>query len=126
MSLHRWNAKTDATQADLVKDLRKAGIDVWVIRQPVDLLLRFWCNRHHDFCWQPLEVKTPYGKKDPKARTRADQEEQQEFLRETLTPIATDFDSAWRELNMRHKLGRVEPQGQMLDNAEPRLFRKPA
>jgi len=125
VSIHRYAAKTDSVQTELIRDLRAAGIGVWVIGRPVDLLLRFWCARHHDHCWQPLEIKTPYGKKDPKARVDPRQEKQQEFLIETMTPIATDFDSAWTELNKRHKLGRVEIRGELLDHVEPRLFRQP-
>lgn len=100
----RRAAKVDSSQPDLVKDLRKAGIDVWVIKQPVDLLLRFWCNRHRDYCWQPLELKTP-NRKDGTARPRTDQGEQTRFLLETNTPVATDFQSAVAALNQRHALG---------------------
>lgn len=106
MSIHRHAAKTDSVQTELIRDLRAAGIGVWVIGRPVDLLLRFWCARHHDYCWQPLEIKTAYGKKDPKARVDPRQEQQIEFIRATHTPIATDFATAWQELNKRHALGR--------------------
>lgn len=108
MTQYRAAAKVDASQASLVKALRDAGIDVWPIRQPCDLLLRFYCTRHRDYCWQPLEVKTAYGKKSPKPRLDIRQKGQAYFLDTTNTPIATDFDSAWRELNQRHTLGRVE------------------
>lgn len=108
MTIYRTAAKVDECQAPLVKALRNAGIEVWSIRQPCDLLLRFWCNRHHDFCWQTLEVKTAYGKKSPKPRLDSRQKAQQAFLEGTRTPIATDFDSAWAELNKRHALGRIQ------------------
>lgn len=108
MTRFRTAAKVDASQAPLVKALRSAGIEVYGIRHPCDLLLRFWCNRHRDYCWQTLEAKTAYGKKDPKARLDARQNKQLEFLETTDTPIATDFDSAWRELNKRHSLGAVQ------------------
>lgn len=126
MSFNRYDRRTDTTQGDLVRSLRGAGVQVWVIGYPCDLLLRFWCTRHREHCWQPLEVKTAYGKKDPKPRVDARQEKQREFLLETQTPIATDFDSAWRELNMRHALGRVETSVKAIENLEPRLFRQPA
>lgn len=108
MSINRWAAKTDTVQPDLVKKLRAAAIQVWVIKQPCDLLLRFWCNRHHDFCWQTLEAKTPTGKRRLTVRQRASQEKQNRFLEDTLTPIAIDFDSAWRELNKRHALDAIQ------------------
>lgn len=108
MSIHRHAAKVDSSQGVLVKSLQDVGIRIWSIRKPCDLLLRFWCNRHQTFCWQTLEVKTAQGKIDPKPRRRSDQSKQEEFLRETDTPIATDFDSAWRELNKRHTLGRID------------------
>lgn len=105
MSIHRYAAKTDTSQAPLVHALRDAGIQVWQIRQPCDLLLRFWCNRHQAFCWQTLEAKTPRGKKQPKPRFDGRQTHQKNFLEETQTPVAIDFESAWRELNKRHALG---------------------
>ena len=108
MSLYRRAAKVDISQTPLVKSLRTAGIHVWTIRYPCDLLLRFWCNRHQAFCWQTLEAKTAYGKKAPKPRVDARQTTQQAFLADTDTPVVTDFDSAWRELNKRHTLGRVD------------------
>lgn len=108
MTQYRTAAKVDAAQEPVVKALRQAGIQVWSIRQPCDLLLRFWCNRHRDFCWQTLEVKTAYGKKSPKPRLDTRQKDQKAFLEGTDTPVAMDFNSAWCELNKRHALGRVE------------------
>lgn len=108
MTRYRAAAKVDAAQHPLVKALRTAGIDVWSIRFPCDLLVRFWCLRHQTYCWQPLEVKTVYGKNNPQPRLDSRQKAQQFFLRETDTPIVTDFDNAWVELNKRHALGRVD------------------
>jgi hypothetical protein len=99
----RWAAKVDSTQPAIVEQLQAVGICVYDIRWPCDLLLRFWCNRHHDFCWQPLEIKTPCGKRRT-VRQDPRQKAQQEFLTETNTPIAIDFDSAMAELNKRHAL----------------------
>ena len=83
MSLARFAKRTDTTQEAIVKALRAAGWLVWVISKPCDLL-----------CWkagrfQALEVKTPYGKKQPKARTDKRQKEQIEFLQATGAPVVT-------------------------------------
>ena len=98
--------RPDQSQRALVKALRDAGIRVWLIGRPCDLLLRFWCNRHHEFCWQTLECKTP--QKSGKPRVRHDQPDQQEFLSSTDTPVATTFEAAWTVLNARHRLGRTD------------------
>ena len=108
MSLNRFATKVDATQKEVVRGLRAVRVKVFIIKKPCDLLLWFWCNRHHDFCWQTLEVKTPHGKRDPKARIDERQIAQNEFLLETQTPIATSFDEAWRQLNQRHNLGDLK------------------
>jgi hypothetical protein len=104
VSIYRRAAKIDTSQREMVDQLRAAGVGVWPIRKPCDLLLRFWCNRHHDYCWQTLEVKTGYGKKNPKARTDPRQKAQREFLATTSTPIATTFEEAIRVINLRHGL----------------------
>jgi hypothetical protein len=104
VSIHRFNAKVDSTSADLVKALKELRVQVWVIRQPVDLLLRFWCNRHQAFCWLPLEVKTPYGVRDPKPRVRKNQQAQTDFLELTDTPVACDLRQAIQGINRYHQL----------------------
>jgi len=98
--------RNDLSQRPLVSALRQAGIRVWKIGRPCDLLLYFWCNRHHDFCWQTLEVKTaqPNGRR----KIRYDQAQQTEFILSTRTPIAVDFPSAWTALNALHRLGRID------------------
>jgi hypothetical protein len=106
MSIRRWAAKVDASQPPLVRDLRAHGIKVWQIRKPCDLLLRFWCIRHQAYCWQTLEAKTPMTR-DGRPLKRNDQKEQRDFLSDTNTPIATDFASAFRELNKQHTLPSV-------------------
>lgn len=106
MSKYRYAAKSDQTQPDIVKELERVGIQVWIIRHPVDLLLRFWCSRHREWCWQPLEIKTP-NRKDGSYRTRKDQNEQTQFLIETQTPVATSFVEAIGKLNQRHHVGVV-------------------
>jgi hypothetical protein len=100
MSIYRHAAKVDLTQRALVKDLRDAGIEVYSIRQPCDLLLRFWCIRHREFCWQTLEVKS-------RPKLRKDQSRQSEFLERTSTPVAMTFSQAWIQLNQRHQLGAI-------------------
>lgn len=80
--------------SELSRALREAGISVWEMYPPSDLLLRFWCNRHHDFCWMPV---SHFNRKKDVA-----------FLEETSTPIVKDFESAWREINKRHDLGRID------------------
>lgn len=100
MSLYRRAAKVDTVQADIVRGLQQAGVRVEVIKQPVDLLCRYWSNRHRDFIWMPVEVKSPYGKKNPKARVRSDQETQRRFLAETGVPVVTSLDEALQALGM--------------------------
>lgn len=104
MSIRRWAARVDTTQAAIVKGLRDMGVKVWLIREPCDLLAYFWCNRHHDFCWQTIECKTPYGKKHPKYKPDGRQEVQRRFLEDTRTPIALTLEGAIAELNKRHSL----------------------
>lgn len=103
MSIHRYDAKVDLSQGGIVEGLEKAGIRVFPIGQPCDLLLQFWCNRHQNFCWQTLECKTPDSK--GRRRKRHDQEKQDEFLEKTLTPVVMNFEEAWQILNTRHQLG---------------------
>jgi hypothetical protein len=88
----KWNRrirKADANQSTLVEDLEKAGVKVWTIGEPCDLLCRFWCKQHDFYCWQPIEIKVLQGKLRPKARRRTDQPEQNRFLQETDTPVVT-------------------------------------
>lgn len=107
MSLHRFAAKADSTEQQIVRSLRDVGIQVWRIKQPCDLLLRFWCKRHRDFCWQPLEVKTP-NRANGTHKARLDQQDQTDFLTDTATPVATSFEEAWTKLNQRHQLGAIQ------------------
>jgi len=87
MSWNRYAKKPDTTQADIVKGLRDAGIQVWIIGKPCDLLCYYWSNRLREYRWQPLEAKTPHGKRDPKAVVDPRQKEQIEFIQRTGTPI---------------------------------------
>lgn len=69
--------KIDSVQPEIVEALRKAGVMVWVIEEPCDLLTL--CRG----VWLPLEVKTPTSHKDKR------QEAQQQFLKDTGTPVVT-------------------------------------
>lgn len=80
------------------------------MRWPVDLLLRFWCARHKDYCWMVMEIKSPTGKKTPKARFRQEQKEQTEFLAHTNTPAVISLDGALFAINARHRLESVHLQ----------------
>jgi hypothetical protein len=104
MSRFRRAAKIDSTQPAIVLGLQARGVEVYPMRWPVDLLLRFWCLRHKEHCWMPLECKTPEGKKNPKARFRQEQVEQNEFLAHTNTPAVTSLEGALFAINARHEL----------------------
>ena len=95
----RYARKTDSTQPQIVSGLRAIGVKVWIIHEPCDLLCYLWSNDLKRFIWRTLEVKPLVGKK-PKARIRSDQPEQQEFLRETQTPVVTSFEEARRALGL--------------------------
>lgn len=100
MSLNRYARKADTSQPAIVQALRDAGVQVWVISKPCDLLARYWCNRRREFVWQPLECKSPYGTKNPKARLDKRQKEQIEFIHETGTPIVLNAEQALRALRI--------------------------
>ncbi len=94
MSIQRWATKIDSTQTAIVEGLRQVGVRVWIIRQPCDLLCYLWSNPLQRFIWQTLEVKTPYGKRNPKAKMDARQRNQTKFLAETQTPVVTCLEDA--------------------------------
>ncbi len=56
MSLNRYGKRKDGTQEGIVKALRKAGVKVWILDTPCDLLT-YWAG-----LWMPLEVKSEKGK----------------------------------------------------------------
>lgn len=56
MTLNRFAKKRDSTEGDIVKALRKAGVHVWLLDTPCDLLT-YWAG-----LWLPLEVKAEKGK----------------------------------------------------------------
>jgi hypothetical protein len=83
MGVPKYGAKRDTSESDIITALERAGAEVWPLDYPVDLLVRFRQN------WHLLEVKTPYGKRAPKARTDKRQEAQMNFIATTGTPIVT-------------------------------------
>lgn len=70
MSFTRRHSRPDIAQEPIVEALRKAGVMVWVIGKPCDLLTL------HAGRWTPLEVKSDTSS----ARNRKDQTKQKEFL----------------------------------------------
>lgn len=74
-------AKRDDSEPGIIQALEKAGWHVWP-DLPVDLLA--WKEGHG---FRVLEVKTPQGKKDPKARMRKRQVDQLVFLATTGAPV---------------------------------------
>ena len=95
MSLNRFARKADSSQREIVKALRDAGVQVWIIGKPCDLLIRYWCNQARRYLWQTLECKSPYNK-DGSAKKRKDQKEQIEFIQLTGTPIVLNGEQALR------------------------------
>lgn len=79
MSLARHAKRADTAQAAIVQALRLAGVQVWVIGWPCDLLTLYQGR------WQPLEVKTPT--KTCRRRARNDQQAQAVFLATTGVPV---------------------------------------
>lgn len=84
MSLARYAKKRDANEAAIVDALEAAGVHVWRLDTPCDLLT-FRLGK-----WLPLEVKMPH------ARLRKDQQDQQDFLALTHTLVVRNADEALR------------------------------
>lgn len=105
MSIYRRAAKSDTSRATIVKALRAAHVEVFDIRRPVDVLCRYWHPKFSPFIgeklWKVIELKTAYGKKNPKARVRNDQKEQNEFIERTNTPVATTSAEAFAALGLQ-------------------------
>lgn len=60
MSLHRWDAKRDANEPEIVKALQAKGISVYRLDKPLDLLLGYNKNNYL------VEVKMPKKKLNAK------------------------------------------------------------
>jgi hypothetical protein len=84
VSLHRYAKKRDAAEPAIVDALEAAGIHVYPIDEPCDLLC--WSPRWGAGVFKTLEVKTPRGKKGS-IRTDKRQEAQINFLSTTGTPV---------------------------------------
>lgn len=84
MSYARRMTRPDSTQNEIVSALRKAGITVWVIGQPCDLLT-YWPVMKR---WRPIECKPL------KERVRYDQDEQKEFLTTFAVPVVRTAEEA--------------------------------
>lgn len=80
----RYAAKRDLVENEIVDALEQAGVHVWRLHTPCDLL----CHRLGRT--YTLEVKTPGARKDKR------QEAQAEFLRVTGTPIVRTPEEALR------------------------------
>jgi hypothetical protein len=79
VSIYRRAKKVDASQGPIIAALRCAGIAVWVIGQPCDLLTYYPPLKR----WRPLECKP----EDPHNRNRRDQAPQKEFLATYAVPV---------------------------------------
>ena len=88
MSYNRYAKRTDTVQADIVTDMRKAGIEVWIIGRPVDLLTR--CRGHY----LPVELKSTKPTHAPDPR----QKEQLEFIAATGCPVVRTAQEAIQEV----------------------------
>lgn len=81
MSIHRYDARPDKAQPDIVKAIRNEGWDVYLIRLPCDVM----CWHPVLDRWQTLEIKTP--EKNGKHYERAKDAEQRKFCERTNTPV---------------------------------------
>lgn len=94
----RRAAKVDSVQNEIVEGLREWGYHVEIIGRPVDLLVGYhWHTEAPDgmirhMGWKLLEVKTPT--KAGKRRKRKDQEDQDDFIAWTGTPVVTSLHEA--------------------------------
>lgn len=87
MSRHRYDARTDANERQIVDALQAAGYVVWQIRWPVDLLVGTPSGR-----WLPMEVKTAKG------RLTEDQERFIATAGNCPTSVVRDAESAIRHV----------------------------
>ena len=84
----RYAKKVDATQGEIFDALRKAGVQVWIIGKPCDLLT-YYRGR-----WLPLECKPADTTKKGTKRLRTDQERQTEFLTAYAVPVVRTAQAA--------------------------------
>ena len=88
----RYALKTDTVQAEIVEGLRKIGVRVEVIGQPVDLICQYWSKGHQQFLWTPMEIKTPTKAGRPRSDKR--QKAQLAFIAQTQCPVVTTLEEA--------------------------------
>lgn len=81
----KYAKKVDANQAEIVSALRNAGVWVWPVGNPVDLLCRV--NSDPPGVLRAIEVKVPKRTGNPKLDRR--QLKQMEFIQLTGTSYAT-------------------------------------
>lgn len=87
----RRAARVDVNQSEVVLGLRAAGILVFIIKEPCDILT----YQPAKDVWKPLEIKKPGF-----VRPRKDQEKQNRFLRDTKTPIVRNALEALQALGL--------------------------
>lgn len=91
-----YAAKADASQKEVISTLRAANVKVWIVREPCDLLCRYWSNDVRRFLWQPLECKPT----DLKNAKRKDQPEQKRFVEENEVPVVRTGKEALKALGI--------------------------
>lgn len=84
----RYALRKDLTQSRIVATLRAAGVRVWVLHEPCDLLTHFRGR------WLPLECKTPTA--TGKRKKRSDQAEQDAFIADNEVPVVLTPEEALR------------------------------
>lgn len=84
----KYAKRIDSSQPEIVASLRNAGVDVFIIGQPVDLLT------HYKGRWLPLEAKAVGS------RLRKDQAAQQAVMRSCGIPRVTTPEEALRAVGV--------------------------
>lgn len=82
----RRAAKVDTAQPHIIDALRKAGVQVWVIKLPCDLLTLYHGR------WLPLECKT--ASKTGRIAKDKRQADQIAFLEQTSCPVVSTPEEA--------------------------------
>lgn len=80
MTLNRYAKRKDANQAAIVSALRKAGVTVYILDTPVDLLVNF---RGY---WGVMEIKSKDGRLTPR--------QAQFLIKHPYTPVVTNTSEA--------------------------------
>lgn len=103
MSFYRRAKKVDSSQGPIVAALRSAGIAVWVIGTPVDLLTYYPPLKR----WRPLEVKPAPEPgilvKTRAVRIRKDQERQAAFIATYAVPVVRTVQEAIEAITRESK-----------------------